>query len=165
MLKPRYTPPSSGMKKNRRSRSPRGHKSNRRSSSSDDYRRKHHRDRDRKDHRRKYRKGSSESDQERKKIKMQEVETKRREEALQRSLEEARRQAEEAQRDDCTVLVSRIHLNVDERAIFKFFSASKVGKIRDVRLIRDQRSGKSKGIAYVEFYTPESVLMAMAMSG
>ena len=62
---------------------------------------------------------------------------KRREEALAKSLEEAKRQAEEAQRDDCTVLVSRIHLNVDEKELFMFFSKAKVGKIRDVRLIRD----------------------------
>jgi hypothetical protein len=33
-------------------------------------------------------------------------------------LEEAKRQAEEAQRDDCTVLVSRINLNVDEKMLF-----------------------------------------------
>lgn len=62
---------------------------------------------------------------------------KRREEALAKSLEEAKRQAEEAQRDDCTVLVSRIHLNVDEKELFMFFSKANVGKIRDVRLIRD----------------------------
>ena len=33
----------------------------------------------------------------------------------------------------------------DERAIYNFFAKAGVGKIRDVRLIRDQRSGKSKG--------------------
>ena len=37
--------------------------------------------------------------------------------------------------------------------------------MRDVRLIRDQRSNKSKGVAYVEFYTPESVLLAMTLTG
>lgn len=56
------------------------------------------------------------------------------------------RQAEEAQRDDCTVLVNRLPLQANERDIYNFFSKEKgVGKIRDVRLIRDQRSGKSKG--------------------
>lgn len=53
----------------------------------------------------------------------------------------------------------------NERDIYTFFAKTGVGKIRDVRLIRDQRSGKSKGISYVEFYTPESVFMAMALSG
>jgi len=40
-----------------------------------------------------------------------------------------------------------------------------VGKVRDVQIVRDQRSGKSKGVGYVEFYSPESVLLAMALSG
>ena len=40
-----------------------------------------------------------------------------------------------------------------------------MGKVRDVRIIRDQRSGRSKGVAYVEFYAPESVLMAMTLTG
>jgi RNA-binding protein 39 len=55
------------------------------------------------------------------------------------------KQAEEAQRDDCTVLVNRINLNANEKDIYGFFAKGGVGKIRDVRLIRDQRSGKSKG--------------------
>ena len=70
----------------------------------------------------------------------QEVEAKaerKRQEALQRSLEEAKRQAEEAQRDDCTVLVTRIHLRADEKEIYQFFAQAGVGKIRDIRLIRD----------------------------
>jgi RNA recognition motif-containing protein len=37
--------------------------------------------------------------------------------------------------------------------------------VRDVRIIRDQRSGRSKGVAYVEFYAPESVLRAMTLTG
>ena len=55
------------------------------------------------------------------------------------------KQAEEAQRDDCTVLVSRINILANERDIYSYFAKAGVGKIRDVRLIRDQRSGKSKG--------------------
>lgn len=54
-----------------------------------------------------------------------------------KNIEEAKRQAEEAQRDDCTVLVSRIHLMAEEREIYTFFTKANVGKIRDVRLIRD----------------------------
>jgi RNA-binding protein 23/39 len=55
------------------------------------------------------------------------------------------KQAEEAQRDDCTVLVQRLHLDCDERVVYNFFSKANVGKVRDVRIIRDQRSGRSKG--------------------
>ena len=65
--------------------------------------------------------------------------------ALEKNLAEAKKQAEEAQRDDCTVLVNRIHLAVDEKELYMFLTQAGVGKIRDVRLIRDQRSGKSKG--------------------
>jgi len=86
-------------------------------------------------------------------------------EALKKQIEEAKKQAEEAQREDCTVQCIRVHLNATERDIYSFFSKANVGKVRDVRLIKDQRTGKSKGVAYVEFYTPESVLLAMALSG
>ena len=56
------------------------------------------------------------------------------------------KQAEEAQRDDCTILVNRLPMQADERSIYNFFAKDKgVGKIRDVRVIKDQRSGKSKG--------------------
>ena len=65
--------------------------------------------------------------------------------ALEKNLMEAKKQAEEAQRDDCTVLVNRIHLGVDEKELYMFLTQAGVGKIRDVRIIRDQRSGKSKG--------------------
>ena len=64
---------------------------------------------------------------------------------MKKNLLDAKKQAEEAQRDDCTVLVSRIHLRADEKDIYQFLTAAGVGKIRDVRLIRDQRSGRSKG--------------------
>ena len=43
------------------------------------------------------------------------------------------------------MLVNRIHLNANEKDIYSYFVKAGVGKIRDVRLIRDQRSGKSKG--------------------
>ena len=37
--------------------------------------------------------------------------------------------------------------------------------MRDIRLIRDQRSGKSKGVGYVEFGDAESVMKALALNG
>ncbi|CAI2370299.1 unnamed protein product [Moneuplotes crassus] len=89
---------------------------------------------------------------------------KRQEEALQRQIEEAKKQAEEAQREDCTVQCIRVHLNATERDIYSFFVKANVGKVRDVRVIKDTKTGKSKGVAYVEFYTPESVLLAMALT-
>ena len=43
------------------------------------------------------------------------------------------------------MLVSRIHLNVDEKELYLFLAKAGVGKVRDIKMIRDQRSGKSKG--------------------
>lgn len=34
---------------------------------------------------------------------------------------------------------------IDEKELYSFLTKSGVGKIRDIRMIRDQRSGKSKG--------------------
>jgi len=66
-------------------------------------------------------------------------------------------------RDDLTVLVQRIHPRADDFEIFEFFSQA--GKVRDIRLIRDQRSNKSKGVGYVEFFDPQSVMNALALNG
>ena len=38
-------------------------------------------------------------------------------------------------------------------------------QVRDIRLIRDQRSHKSKGVGYVEFSDAASVLNALALNG
>jgi len=66
-------------------------------------------------------------------------------------------------RDDLTVLVQRIHPRADDFEIFEFFSQA--GKVRDIRLIRDHRSNKSKGVGYVEFLDAQSVLNALALNG
>lgn len=39
-----------------------------------------------------------------------------------------------------------------------------VGKIRDIRLVKDRKTGKSRGMAFVEFYFPEAVHKAMQIS-
>ena len=46
----------------------------------------------------------------------------RQQELLEKQIDEARKQAEEAQRDDCTVLVQRINLDSDERDLYKLFA-------------------------------------------
>ncbi|EKX73241.1 RNA recognition motif domain containing protein [Theileria equi strain WA] len=75
-----------------------------------------------------------------------------------------RKEIEEAQRADLTVLVINLSLSADERDIYELFSEH-AGKVRDIQCVRDLRSGKSKGIAYVEFYTQESVIKALSMTG
>lgn len=61
------------------------------------------------------------------------------------------------------MFVSQIHPRVDERDLFDFFSL--VGRVEDIKLIRDQRTGKSKGLCYVEFRERQSVTKALALTG
>ncbi|XP_039550524.1 RNA-binding protein 39a isoform X3 [Pimephales promelas] len=49
------------------------------------------------------------------------------------------------------------------RDLEEFFSA--VGKVRDVRIISDRNSRRSKGIAYIEFVDSTSVPLAIGLSG
>lgn len=50
-----------------------------------------------------------------------------------------------------------------EREIYEFFLPA--GKVRDVRLITDRNSRKSKGLGYVEFYEMSAVDRAITLSG
>lgn len=49
------------------------------------------------------------------------------------------------------------------RDLEEFFSS--VGKVRDVRLITCNKTRRFKGIAYIEFKDPESVPLALGLSG
>ena len=57
-----------------------------------------------------------------------------------------------------------LHHEALEKEVYQFFS-EQCGKIRDVQIIRDPVSGRSKGIAYIEFYLPEGVFKALACTG
>lgn len=63
------------------------------------------------------------------------------------------------------MLVINLHLKASEKEVWTFFRDNDCGKVRDIRIIKDPRTKKTKGLAYVEFFTPESVLMALACSG
>ncbi|KAF8115750.1 hypothetical protein N665_0025s0202 [Sinapis alba] len=67
------------------------------------------------------------------------------------------------ERDQRTVFAYQMPLKATERDVYEFFS--KAGKVRDVRLIMDRNSRRSKGVGYIEFYHVMSVPMAIAMSG
>ncbi|KAJ3682476.1 hypothetical protein LUZ60_015049 [Juncus effusus] len=67
------------------------------------------------------------------------------------------------ERDQRTVFAYQLSLRADERDVYEFFS--KAGKVRDVRLIMDRNSRRSKGVGYIEFYDVMSVPMAIALSG
>merc|ERR1711974_374770 len=63
-----------------------------------------------------------------------------------------------------TVMIVGLNVRADERDIFEFFVGA-AGKVRDVQIIRDSRTGRSKGVAYVEFQSHEGTVKAMGMSG
>ncbi|KAJ6739889.1 SPLICING FACTOR (PAD-1) putative-RELATED [Salix purpurea] len=67
------------------------------------------------------------------------------------------------ERDQRTVFVYQMPLKAAERDVYEFFS--KAGKVRDVRVIMDRNSRRSKGVGYVEFYDSMSVPMAITLSG
>ncbi|KAL7673908.1 hypothetical protein ACOME3_000186 [Neoechinorhynchus agilis] len=67
------------------------------------------------------------------------------------------------QRDIRTVFCMQLAARIRPRDLERFFEQA--GKVRDVRLITDPRTKKSKGVAYVEFRQVESVPAAIAMSG
>ncbi|KAK6159598.1 hypothetical protein DH2020_006912 [Rehmannia glutinosa] len=67
------------------------------------------------------------------------------------------------ERDQRTVFAYQISLKAGERDVYEFFS--RAGKVRDVQLIMDRNTRRSKGVGYIEFYDVMSVPMAIALSG
>lgn len=67
------------------------------------------------------------------------------------------------EKDARTVFVWQLSSKIRTIDLEKFFSA--IGKINDIRLIMDNKTRKSKGIAYVEFKNPESVSLALGLTG
>lgn len=77
--------------------------------------------------------------------------------------EEVSEQEVDPERDQRTVFAYQLSLKADEKDVYEFFC--KAGKVRDVRLIMDRITGRSKGVGYIEFYDVMSVPMAIALSG
>jgi RNA-binding protein 39 len=67
------------------------------------------------------------------------------------------------ERDARTVFCMQLAARIRPRDLEEFFSA--VGKVRDVRMISDRNSRRSKGIAYVEFVDVSSVPLAIGLTG
>lgn len=61
-------------------------------------------------------------------------------------------------------MVMGLHPSCGDRDVYEFFS-KEAGKVRDLYVVRDTRTGKSKGVAYVEFYLQESIIKALACNG
>ena len=62
-----------------------------------------------------------------------------------------------------TIFVSKLHPHLKERDIYDIFAAC--GRVKDIRLIKDSRSGKSKGLCYIEFGDIADVRNALALHG
>jgi len=87
-----------------------------------------------------------------------------REEKRKRDRDERRlREVDDGDRDSRTVFAYNLPLRANERDLFDFFG--KAGKVRDVRLISDRNSRKSKGFGYIEFANRECVEKALQLSG
>ncbi|KAG7521210.1 RNA-binding protein 39-like [Solea senegalensis] len=67
------------------------------------------------------------------------------------------------ERDARTVFCMQLAARIRARDLEDFFSA--VGKVRDVRIISDRNSRRSKGIAYIEFVEASSVPLAIGLTG
>ncbi|XP_034028576.1 RNA-binding protein 39b isoform X1 [Thalassophryne amazonica] len=67
------------------------------------------------------------------------------------------------ERDARTVFCMQLAARIRARDLEDFFSA--VGKVRDVRMISDRNSRRSKGIAYIEFVEAASVPLAIGLTG
>lgn len=67
------------------------------------------------------------------------------------------------ERDARTVVCMQLAAKIRPRDLEEFFSS--VGKVNDCRLITDNKTRRSKGIAYVEFEEIETVALALGLSG
>ncbi|XP_014523416.1 RNA-binding protein 39 isoform X1 [Vigna radiata var. radiata] len=130
-----------------------------------DRERERDRDRDRRDKEREERERSrrsrSRSERERERERERDFDT--RDTRRFRDKKEAAEPEADPERDQRTVFAYQMPLKASERDVYEFFS--KAGKVRDVRLIMDRNSRRSKGVGYIEFYDAMSVPMAIALSG
>ncbi|XP_074597310.1 RNA-binding protein 39-like protein Caper [Brevipalpus obovatus] len=67
------------------------------------------------------------------------------------------------ERDQRTIFVMQLAARVRPRDLEEFFSS--IGKVREVRLIMDNKTRRHKGIAYIEFQDLNSVPLALALNG
>ena len=73
---------------------------------------------------------------------------------------------DEATKDQRTIFVSQLVMRADERDIGRYFESREVGtRVRDVILLRDRRTGRHKGCAYVELGSLEDVPRALLATG
>jgi len=62
-----------------------------------------------------------------------------------------------------SIFVGNLPFNINEESLIRYFN--QVGEVHRVRVIRDPAILMGKGVAYVEFKSPDSVSPAMALEG
>jgi len=67
------------------------------------------------------------------------------------------------ERDQRTIFILQLGRETRPEHLEDFFSA--VGHVRDVRIITDSKTRRSKGIAYIEFWDREAIPLAMGLNG
>eukprot|EP00999_Lentomonas_sp_LEN2_P002559 NODE_441_length_1499_cov_51.904519_g409_i0.p1 GENE.NODE_441_length_1499_cov_51.904519_g409_i0~~NODE_441_length_1499_cov_51.904519_g409_i0.p1 ORF type:complete len:486 (+),score=105.78 NODE_441_length_1499_cov_51.904519_g409_i0:107-1459(+) len=77
--------------------------------------------------------------------------------------DELEKHAQQFERDKRTVFVYHLHPGVTGDMLKDFFA--KAGAVREVQLITDKRTGRSKGFGYIEFYDPNAIVGALALQG
>jgi RNA-binding protein 23/39 len=82
---------------------------------------------------------------------------------IKRVEREAEKQRRDLDRDLRTVFVSQVTIRATREDLEDFFSQA--GKVAEVHLIRDTRTKKSKGLAYIEMDSVDSVPKALALCG
>lgn len=72
---------------------------------------------------------------------------------------------DEATKDQRTIFVSQLVMRADDRDIAHYFKRKVGTKVRDVILLRDRRTGRHKGCAYVELSSLADVDRALGATG
>lgn len=67
------------------------------------------------------------------------------------------------ERDRRTVMCMQLAAYVGPKELEEFFQ--KVGQVKEVKMIADKNSRRSKGIAYVEFHDESSIPAALQQTG
>ena len=67
------------------------------------------------------------------------------------------------ERDARTVMCMQLAALVGPKELEEFFQ--KVGQVKEVKMIADKNSRRSKGIAYIEFHDESSIPAALQLSG
>ncbi|KAL4480159.1 hypothetical protein ABPG74_020675 [Tetrahymena malaccensis] len=144
-----------------RSRSRSGKKSKKHRSRSSKKDKKHHHSSERKTEEKQSQEAVSKSQEARQLTSVERIEQKKRE--LEQQIEKLNKDAEDAAREDLTVMIYQLPSKADEKDIWRYLTKHcGASKVRDIKLIRDQKTKKSKGVSYAEFYIKEDVDKALA---